>query len=241
VGELITEVTTELRIRGLCAIQALRLGAYERALDHLLAADSLVPLVPPSLVTAHIAWTRALLEQWRNAPRVAVGYALSALTFYREHGSRIEEARLRQQAANIVLDCTSAALAQGKQAMAEADLDIARMLLDFEGPRPTGLYAGAIDDVYRLVYARYSRLSGRNENRVPLIESVGAHARRGLDQTLSGQVYTALGDEFAAQGRWGEALACYRRAIDLLTKSNTPALAAWPLRHLARAQEMGVH
>lgn len=234
------DVLRELQITGLCATQHFRLGNYEECLSCLLAADRLVMSVPPCLETAQIAWTRSLLEQWRNQLELSLEYAQQALQVYTDLGLLVENARLRVHAASVALDCAIASFYSAKETKAHEHIETARRLLDFEGLSQSLPFSEAAELWYRLAYAKYSRLSGRNEDRAGLVESIGRRAAGVYPATL-GEVYATLGDEFASQpGRDQEARTCYRRAIDILDKSHTPAFAAQPRRRLALLEEMSI-
>lgn len=235
---LATEDSTELRIRGLCAIQAFRLLYPDVAIAHLSAADRLGRDIPPSLVTAELAWTRSLCEQWRNAPGVALAFALRALATYVELGSAHEQCRIRLQAADIALDCAASSFASGLPQLADQYLMTARPLIELDDLPTEFTNVELVELQARLAYARYSLLIGVNEDRLPLIESILARALS-LDAALVGHGWMALGDEFAAEpDAEEEARTCYRLAVSVLERCHTPAFAARPRRRLALLEEV---
>jgi hypothetical protein len=82
-----------------------------------------------------------------------------------------------------------------------------------------------------------SRLIGREQNRISIIEQVANMGQQVDDEALMAQAFTAWGAELAAQGDKGAALHRYREVRHILDGSDVPALGIWALRASRRIEE----
>jgi|GEM_PF-5699986 len=224
---------TELRMLNASAAQHFNRGHFDVAVERIQEARRLGALLPGVALIASTEWNAALMERWRSDFPKALEHAQRALAIYRRTSDPMSIARLSLFAAQIALDCASMFRARGAEQQAASYLDRARAHLEIARPPGNDLAAIAVDGNFRVIYSIYSRLAGKNEDRVGLLESVARRARSLDHPLLEGEVYTALGNEFASQaGKTGEALICFRKAFRLLLSSHAPAYAVWPLRAL---------
>jgi hypothetical protein len=232
----------EFHVLGLCALTRFCLGDFEAVKPQLGDAELTFmrlpsPDGPSHLRLASLRWTAALVDSWRGASLIALWHASQALPVYRELGSHIEQARLLLQTASIELDAPAGRL-PGEPSHTHDDLivrawqhlDEALVQLGFESDP-------AADALFRLVYAKFSRASNRNEDRIALLVNIDRRFQGLRDLPGRGQAFTALGDEFSLLGERESSLVCYTIALDMLSRSDAPGLAVWPRRALLRERE----
>jgi tetratricopeptide (TPR) repeat protein len=232
IGDLAPVRFTELRMLNASATQLLNRGQFDAAAERIQEARRLATFLPGVSLIASTEWNAALMERWRRDFPKALEHALRAWSVYRRHSDPMSVARLSQFVVEVALDCVSLFAARGAEQQAAVYLRLAHAYLEYGRPPLNERNAEIVDGKFRMVYSIYSRLMGKNEDRVRLLESVAQFARSLDDSILEGQVYNTLGDEFSSQHRIEEALTCYRRAFHLLLSSHAPSLAVWPLRAL---------
>ncbi|HEX8037253.1 MAG TPA: hypothetical protein VF510_25585 [Ktedonobacterales bacterium] len=187
-----------------------------------------------ALEKATLDWTQSLLCSVGKKPDYALELALHANEGYARQSapSRIRSHVLVAGAAldraESMTDRTRSRALIQKQALPY--LDSAKRL------------AHIVDDnaglgLTILLGARASRLLGYDEIRERQIEPVIHLARRLDDETLLAQAHTALGDEYASQGKFSRALSAYRDALGVLDGSEALALKN-PARIRIREIEM---
>jgi len=230
--------STELRMINAAAVQNLNQGYFDTTVDLIHQARRLLMFMPPTSLTAATEWNTAAMELLRcDYPR-ALQHALRALEIYRASGeSSLNIPRLQLFIAQVAHSGAAAALAPGADLLADRYLRVARNHLYAAQPTPDSRHTPAVEGSLRLVYSAYSRLTGKNEDRLGMLQSILPLAYGLRDSILEGQVYTALGDELSFQNREEEALTCYRSAFDILVSSHAPALAIWPWRALKQDWE----
>lgn len=240
------DLALEIDLRDRLSVELFLLGRFADALQHTRLARRLTHALPASrsaaLRAAGLGWTNALVQRWRGDAHGARRQILAILPTYEHLGSPDELARLRIVVADIALDAL-APLGRGIVHhyrddivhLAQRNLSLARETIDARGVDP------AARAMALLAQMRLGRTLGTNEDRFPLLESIGRLAEQWHDLPLLGQVYTALGDEFGAAGRTEveSQLSCYRRALGVIEGSHTPAYGVWARRglHEAAARE----
>lgn len=224
---------TELRLVNTAAAHSFNQGDYATTIDLIQQARRLAALMPPTPLLASTEWNTALMERWRGDYSKALQHAQSALDIYRAtDASPINIARLRLFIAQVANDCSTDAATHGATQLVDRNLRLARRHLNAAQPPSESRLSPAVEGIFRLTYSTFSRLSGKNEDRVGLLESIARLAQDLHDPVLEGQTFTALGEEFSFQGREGEAQLCYQFAFETLETSQAPSLGVWPLRHL---------
>jgi len=179
------------------------------------------------LVAATAEWFQSQLYRWRELPEQAILPATTAGTLYTELGSPISAARSQLIIAEITLDIAekeSDATRRHDLAMdAQPHIALASRLAGDAGDQ---IGAGIIS----LADARLSRLIGKDQDRIALIEQIANVGQRLGDEAVLAQAFTALGTELAAQGNTEAALQRYRDVRHILDGSDVPALGIWALR-----------
>ncbi len=220
------------------------LGQYVRAQSHVEEARSLLASLPPGgLHGARLDSFDSLLLRWQGRPELALEVARRANATYAGQemspSTRLSFDRQSAVAADIALDLAEARQADGygsdyRQYVAIARphmmtaLQLAREIQDIPG---WGLA--------ELTRVRYERVAGyAADGRVAAIENVIRLARRLQDVPLLGQAQTALGHELAWVGSAEQSRTRYRKALDVLTNSEVPAMGVWARRALLRHSEM---
>jgi tetratricopeptide (TPR) repeat protein len=229
---------TELRILNAAATQNFNQGRFGVTADLIQQARRLTPFLPGISFIASTEWNTALMERWRGDYSTALQHALRAGEIHRANSaSPLNLARVRLFIAQIANDCAAEAAKQGATQLVDRYLRVARGHLLGATPPPGSRHAPAVEGNLRLIYAAFSRLTGKNEDRLGMLHTIIplAHALR--DPILEGQVYTALGDEYTFQRRTAEARTCYLIAFEILLSSHAPSLAVWPLRPLKQEWE----
>lgn len=235
------DVNLEIDLRDRYSLELFLLGRYVEALGQCYAAQILAQSQPESRLTslraAGVDWTLALLHRWRGNYQLAERHVLAAAPIYERWGSLDELSRLRIVAADISLDMM-VPMGGGIAYQYREDL-IPRTQVSL-----TQALAGTASDLAArcmalLAKARLSRVLALNEDRLATIESIGMVAERLQDLPLLAQVYTALGDEFAAAGtsELESQLNCYRRALGVAESSGVGAYGVWARRGLLRHEE----
>lgn len=191
--------------------------------------------VPP-VRRGNLAWIEALFHRWRSEPGRALDSGMAALAVLDEHGTLIERSRLRTALADIAMDLAERAESPtrgvGPHFLALADSYLSEALPGLramDNPFAPGLG--------QLTSARLARLANHNVDRLRMIDSVGNMAIAFGNHTVLGQVWTARGDEYLAQGERGSAVTCYLEALDLLKGAQMQAHGVWALRALRRARQ----
>lgn len=199
-----------------------------------LAEARLLPGALEPHTRAASEWITALLERWRGDLWTALGRAISVSDAYIGLAIPTSVARIHSVVAEIALDLADVPHENGLNAPRDDMLSLA------------GKYSAAAvawSDAVRdpsgsglalLSHIRHNRLSGGNQDGMPLIDRVEALARRLRDGTLLGQVQTARGYELVACGSIEEAATCFRQAVATLTAMDSLAMAVWPQRALRR-------
>jgi hypothetical protein len=194
--------------------------------------------MPPTVLTASLEWNTALMERWRRDFPKALQHALHVIKIYRENdASPLEIARAHLFVAQIADDCAASSATQGATQLVDRYLQVARTHLNSALPPANYPHSSAVEGNYRLIYSAYSRLMGRNEDRLGMLESIIPVAHALNDRILEGQIYTALADEFSFLGSAEQARICYTFASETLLSSESPSLALWPLRPLKQEWE----
>jgi tetratricopeptide (TPR) repeat protein len=232
---------TELRMLNASANQHFCRGHFDVAVERIQDARRLAAFLPGVSLIASTEWNAAVMERWRGDSRKALVCAERALDIYRAQSDPMSVSRLSQLSAQLALDCAAMSTARGATQQASLYLEQARGYLEGARPPRDDFGAAAVDDNFRVIYANYSRMTAKNEDRVALLESVAQRARDMEHAAMEGLAYTTLGDEYASRdGMTDEALACYGRAFRLLLSSNGPAYAVWPLRALKHEWEFSL-
>lgn len=191
--------------------------------------------VPP-VRRANLAWIEALFHRWRSEPGRALDCGLRALAVLDEHGTLLERSRLRTALADIAMDLVEHSDSPANGGVSQHFLGLAHTFLgdSLNGLRASGdLFALGLG---QLANARLARLANRNVDRLGLIDDVGNVALALGNRTVVGQVWSARGDEYLAQGERGSAVYCYLEALDILKGAHMRAHSVWALRALNRAQ-----
>lgn len=229
---------TELRMLNASAAQHFCRGHFDIAAERIQGARRLTLFSPDSSLIASTEWNAALMERWRCDYPTALKHAERALDIYLAQSDPMSVARLSQFAAQAALDCVVSARSRGATQEAASYLVKARKHLNNSRPPGAGFVASAVDDNFRLLFALYSRLTGKDEDRAGLLESVILHAHAMEYPALEGLAFHALGDEYASrEGMSGQALGCYTKGFRLLLSSSAPSYAVWPLRALKQEWE----
>jgi tetratricopeptide (TPR) repeat protein len=229
---------TELRMINAAAAQNLNQGHFDTTVDLIHQARRLLMFMPPTALSAATEWNAAVMEFLQCDYAVALQHALRALQIYRASGeSSLNIPRLQLFIAQIAHSGAAAARAQGAVLLTDRYLRVARKHLYAARPTTGSRHTPAVEGNLRLVYSAYSRLTGKNEDRLAMLESVLPLAYDLRDSILQGLVYTELGDEKSFQNREEEALTCYRVAVDILVASHAPVFAIWPWRALKKDWE----
>jgi tetratricopeptide (TPR) repeat protein len=229
---------TELRMLNASAAQHFNRGHFDMAAERVQDARRLATLLPGVSLIASTEWNTALLERWRRDSPKALDHAERAFAIYRSDSDPMSIARLSQFIAQLALDCAAMSFARGAPQQATSYLAKARAYLEDSRPPSADYHTSAVDASFRVIYAIYSRLTGKNEDRVGLLESVARHAHNMAHPALEGLAYTTLGDEYASHdGMSDDARTCYATAFRLLLSSSAPAYTVWPLRALKQDWE----
>lgn len=236
--------TLETDLRDRCALDRFFLGEYAEGLRHVQAARRLVSNLPASpsaaLRAADLDWTAALLHRWRGDAHRARRLILGALSTYERLGSPNAVARLRIVVADIALDPLApvgSALPHHYRedliTLARTNIDLALETIDAAEFDLAGRCMAILAD------ARLGRLLRGDEDRLGQLEAVGHIAGSLHDMPLLGQVYTSLGDHFAAAGHAEieSSRNCYRRALGVIEGSEALAYGVWARRGLHHEAE----
>lgn len=233
-----TDAAFELEVVSQLAGFEFFLARYESAERLLQEARGLAPLVAQApehrIVAATLAWLEAHLYRWRGQPELALRPAAAAAEVYTEASSPASAARSQMMVADVALDLAERfpdgmdryGMLRVARPHVQLGLRLARAAHDEIG-----------QGMARLTQARYSRLAGRNEDRIALIEQVARTAQQRDDEALLAQAFTALGDELAALGEEESALNRYREVLAVLDGSDVPALGIWAHRALHHFHE----
>jgi hypothetical protein len=224
------------------ATQQFYTAEYEQSFQLLERTRTLTKVVPMTAEAqrraALIEWTAALVQRWRGRPKLALIHALDAQERYEalQVGSTAETARLRIVIADIILD-TMKALPAGTVADKRI-ANVERHLLN------AFAHAAAANDraagaLAQLAYVRYSRLSGTSFNRMGAIEQADSIGRETADLLLQCQAQTALADELAFRHEDEPALNAYRRALDVIARSDALVMGHWAGHALQRFYREG--
>jgi hypothetical protein len=221
------------------AIEEFSRARFPEANEFLSAAAHL-PLASADhqLRIARAEWTAALLARWQGDYPLALQHALTSHTTYVNFGTPIERARMSLALADVYLDFAS--LPGNVPSPAEygriADLSERPIMDALVSTRASGDSAG--EGLALLTYARYVRVSRRDEDVLGIIAMVEHLSRRLEDLPLLGQAYTARGTELMSRGEHSQALVSFREALKVLNASQVLAQAIWPQRALRKDEEM---
>ncbi len=227
----------ELDALDMSALEHFYLGEFGQAASHIASAAELARLDPfHPRVLARIEWTAALIDRWRGDAFAALHHALNSLEIFSPLDSPLNVARLRIVIADIALDIAASFTPQYGDTHTEfIELAAANLAKSMKsGTMQEDVAGRALADI---AYIRLSRLVNANEDRLALLEHIGAVAQRLGDLPLLGQVETSVGDELAYQGYMGAACKQYDHAVKLLKQSDARVLAIWPQRSLLRHKE----
>jgi len=181
------------------------------------------------LVSATLDLGDAHLYRWSGQSTLARAAASNAAEIYAELEAAISAGRVR----TLLCDCTLDQIERLPLGTTRDDLirqtrDDLQLAQNFA--RESNDYTGT--RMIELRQARYSRLTGRNEDRVAAIEGVANAAQSLGDESVLSEAFTYLGDELAARGEIQSALNRYRQAIAVLDGSEALAWETWPRRAL---------
>jgi tetratricopeptide (TPR) repeat protein len=234
-----TEAPREFDLLVSLAIEEFSRARFPEANEFLSAAARL-PLVSADhqLRVARAEWTASLLARWQGDDPLALQRALASYTTYVNFGTPIERARMSLALADVYLDFASP---PGKvPSSAEygriADLSERPIMEALVSTRASGDSAG--EGLALLTYARYLRISRRDEDVLGIIAMVEHLSCRLQDLPLLGQAYTARGTELMSRGQHSQALVSFRAALEVLNASQVLAQAIWPQRALREDEEM---
>jgi tetratricopeptide (TPR) repeat protein len=233
----ILDITFDVDLHDRLAIELWTIGRFDDATHQLQIAYTETPSASkPALRGAGLQWTYALVERSRGRPERAREHIRAAFDVYTAEGDRSELTRLQLLVADIALDLAAAippasAFESRDVALTSAGRHLVQALAE----------TSANGDVYShcralMTYARYQRLAGHNTDRLAVIESVLATARRMGNSMFLGTVYTELGDELSSLSQPDAAHNCYRTALEAFAESRTPGYAVFAQRALARDQ-----
>jgi len=232
------DVSLEIDLRDRYSVELFLLGRCEEALGQCYAAQILLQSQPMSrqraLRAAGVDWTLALLHRWRGNYQLAERHVLAAAPIYERWGSLEELARLRIVAADISLDMM-VPMGGGRADQFREDL-IPRTQVSLTQALAAASSDPAARGMATLAQTRLSRALALDEDRLARIESIGRVAEQLQDLPLLAQVYTALGDEFAAAGTANleSQLNCYRRTLGVVESSGVGAYGLCARRGLLR-------
>jgi tetratricopeptide (TPR) repeat protein len=226
----------------------IQLAGAEFFLAHYDVADQLLTqardLMPPlaltapdpelRLMAATAEWFQSQIYRWKGYPEQAILPATTAGNLYAELGSPISAARGQLMIAEIKLDIAEreSGITRRSELALEAQLPI-ELALSLAAESGDRISRGLIS----LIDVRLSRLIGREQNRISIIEQVANMGQQVDDEALMAQAFTAWGAELAAQGDKGAALHRYREVRHILDGSDVPALGIWALRASRRIEE----
>jgi tetratricopeptide (TPR) repeat protein len=217
------------------------LARFDQAIETTDLARRIMPRVSTKpLAAASVAWVQAHLDRLRGMPERALPLALQAAEVHAREASITSQDRIEAFVAEVALDLAER-VPSGPSATNRAPfLTLART----HRRRAEQLARAAHDlpglALINLTRVRESRLRGRNEARVPILESVLTTARKLQDTALLAQALTTLGDELAAGTNSEQAKNCWRQALAALEGSEVPALRVLPQRALLVASELQV-
>lgn len=228
-----------IRVKGLrrSGMNHLLLGHVDLAVVQLQSAQRLVDDSVSPRLRANVHWDSSMLDRWRHDPLQGLAHALRAWEYYVSNGPVSERRRLRVQIAELAMDLAVSSVSQGAFTSFDAYLHLAEHHLVKARSRFPSWFVPDVDVILPLAYARFSRLTNRNEDRIGFIDGVLRRSARLYDSHIQGQAVAAFGDELAWLGRLDDAKNSYRSAIDILSPSLAPGLALLPRSALARLQE----
>ncbi|MGH2517132.1 MAG: hypothetical protein ACRDHP_15890, partial [Ktedonobacterales bacterium] len=221
------------------ATQHYHLTNHEEAFRCLRAARTVAPFAPDTHEmrrrAASIEWTAALLQRWRGRFDMALAHALDAHERYESQqlGTLAERARLRILVANVALDVVEGAIPPGTEAnerIVTVEHHLFHALAHSSAAEDRAAHMMAL-----LAYVRYCRVSGASFDRLGAIALVDAFGRETSDRLLQCQAQTALGDELAFRHESEPALNAYRRALDVIAKSDAAVMGHRAQQALRRA------
>jgi hypothetical protein len=205
-------------------------GEAQRLLDE----ARLLPGALEPHARAAIEWITALLERWRGDLWTALGRAISVTDAYIGLAIPTSVARIHSVVAEIALDLAETPHDNGLSAPRHEMLSLAGKYSAAAVAWSDAVRDPSGSGLAQLARVRHNRLSGGNQDGMPLIDRVEALARQRHDRALLGQVQTARGYELAARGGKEEAKMCFGEAMDTLASIDSIALRVWPQRALRR-------
>lgn len=216
----------------------LHLARYDIAEGLLDEARTLTLLAPDArLSSAALQWTEAHIHRLRGQPERALRPIIHAAEDYATLGPPISAARIKMVAGDVVMDLAGT-LPRKQDRSSLLGLAWSHIQESLRLAQEAG------DEIGRglalLTRARYSRLSGQNEDRILVIERVVRQARAVNDAGLLAHALTALADELAAQLHVESALNVSREVIQVTTSSELPFLAVGARRALLRDSEQNI-
>lgn len=231
---------TELHHRfGICMLQ---LEDFATAHLYLFTAyhvaDTLPALAPHAVKKAKICWDIALWYHLTDHLPQARSFAEQGVPLLATFGDPHVCARLEVALAGMLLEQAAPHGAPKPFAGREYLLDKAQSLLASARVRfAVSMDAGG-QALETLARARLSRLLGREEDRIALVESVLRDAEESGDTAFIGKCNTALGLELLALEEPHQGVACLRRAVEAFDASPGPAESILTRRALYVAEEM---
>lgn len=233
------DATFEVDLLHGLAAAAFELGQYVAANQHCSEARDLLATCGSidSVQAATVTWIEAVLARWSGEPTVGLTSSIAAVDYFTMSGRQGSASRLSIIAADCALDLAEsypggpqhggrATFRSIGQTYASRALRTARDLHD-----PIGV------ELARLALIRAKRVVGKYDGSLQAMEGALRVGNRWHDVPLIGRTYTAMGDSFASQGITDSALACYRKALDVLEEPDYRALSRWPHRGLLRSSE----
>jgi tetratricopeptide (TPR) repeat protein len=224
----------------------LMLGRYDRPIDgydrptnrsadpawrYLTQAEVLLPVVPRSATRAPtIAWMRAQLYRWAGWPNRSLVSIRDAVTGMEEQGAALGplgQGKLIQTDCALDVAALFGASREHEMLLSEAKAAAQRALELFRRVADEGY-----DEVALLALARVNRMSARDTDFLPTLESVAFTADRLNDRALLIQAQTALADELFSRSEWNSARNVYIQALETAKHSEMPAMGYWAWRAL---------
>ena len=206
---------------------------FEAAARHVKASRTLAAKVPNSTFEVAAAeWVQANLYRLRRQPERAFRPALQICETYARESTPVSQERAEVFVAQTSLELAELVSGSDRNALlalALPHIERAEWLAIETADRPG-------QGLTTLMRAYYARLSAMGSNRVAAIEAVIQLAQDIEDIAVLAQAHSALGDEFTAQGEAESARTCYRKTIDVVSRSELPVLAI-PARRALHAFE----
>ncbi len=212
---------------------------YEQSARHVDEARPLVGQVAGhQRQAATLEWLSALLLRWRGEPERALGPAMAAADVFAGLNAPAATSRIQSIVAEIALDIAESFPTGGDVQGRDAMLTLAGPYVRSAATLAREAGNASVEGIAVVACAQWERARRPETNVIPTIEAVLRAAEQCDDLPLRVQAVTALGQELEARGEHSSALKCYRQALDIVEKSEVPALGVWARRALLHASEM---